>query len=129
MTAAATHSDPLALMQADRDQLTHLLRGLAARLDQLDRRLGDLAWRGRGSHIGASIGEMICERTALESERERLTDRLTVLAGQLNILDDQMSSGDCSGRPTSIRVGTCPYCGYPSLASGLCAFCRPQLAR
>lgn len=116
-------------MQADRDQLTHLLRGLAARLDQLDRRLADLAWRGRSSHITTSIGEMVCERTALESERERLTDRLAVLAGQLNTLDHQMSSGDCSERPTSARVGTCPYCGYPSLASGLCAFCRPQLAR
>lgn len=129
MTAAATFSDPLALMQADRDQLTHLLRGLAARLDQLDRRLTDLAWRGHSSHVGSAVGEMICERNALESERERLTDRLTVLAGQLNALDHQMSSGDCSGRATSTRVGTCPYCGYPSLASGLCAFCRPQLVR
>lgn len=116
-------------MQADRDQLTHLLRGLAARLDQLDRRLADLAWRGRSSHGGASISEMVCETNAVESERDRLTDRLTVLAGQLNTVDDQMSSGDCSGRTASMRVGTCPYCGYPSLASGPCAFCRPQLVR
>jgi hypothetical protein len=24
-------------------------------------------------------------------------------------------------------VGMCPYCGYPSLNSGLCAFCRPHI--
>jgi len=26
------------------------------------------------------------------------------------------------------RVGICPDCGYPSLESILCAFCRPRLA-
>jgi hypothetical protein len=26
-------------------------------------------------------------------------------------------------------VGTCPDCGYPSLSSVLCAFCRPHLVR
>ncbi len=26
------------------------------------------------------------------------------------------------------RVGVCPDCGYPSLESILCAFCRPRLA-
>jgi CRP-like cAMP-binding protein len=129
VTAAATHSDPLALMQADREQLTHLLRSIAARLDQLDRQLTDLAWRGRGPGIGAALGEMICARTALESERERLTDRLTVLAGQLNTLDSRISDGDYRDKTASTRVGTCPYCGYPSLGSGLCAFCRPHLAR
>ncbi len=30
---------------------------------------------------------------------------------------------------TVTRVGTCPHCGYPSLDSGLCAYCRPFLAR
>jgi hypothetical protein len=129
VTAAATHSDPLALMRADREQLTHLLRGIAARLDQLDRQLADLAWRGRGPHIGAALGEMICARTALESEQERLADRLTVLAGQLNTLDDRMSASDHPEMTVPTRVGTCPYCGYPSLGSGLCAFCRPHLAR
>lgn len=129
MTAAATYSDPLALMQADREQLTHLLRGISARLDQLDRQLSDLAWRGRGPQIGAALGEMICARTALDSERERLTDRLTVLAGQLNTLDSRISGGGHPDMMAPTRVGTCPYCGYPSLGSGLCAFCRPQLAR
>lgn len=28
-----------------------------------------------------------------------------------------------------VEVGTCPYCGYPSIGSGMCAFCRPQLVR
>ncbi|MCW1958805.1 MAG: hypothetical protein KIH64_009710 [Mycobacterium sp.] len=129
MTAAATYPEPLAPIHADREQLTHLLRGLAAKLDQLDRELTDLAWRGRSPRTGVAIGEMICERTALESERERLTDRLTMLAGQLSTLDSRLSGDDNPGRLTSTRVGTCPYCGYPSLGSGLCAFCRPHLAR
>ncbi len=25
-------------------------------------------------------------------------------------------------------LATCPACGYPTLGSGLCAYCRPQLA-
>ena len=129
MSAAATYRDPLALMRADREHLTHLLRSLAARLDQLDRDLTDLAWRGRGPHVGAALGEMICERTGLEVERERLTARLTALAGQLNTLDNRMCTSDAAERLTAARVGTCPYCGYPSLGSGLCAFCRPHLAR
>lgn len=129
MTTATTRPDPVKSVQADRDQLTHLLRGLAARLDQLDRRLADLAWRGRGPHLGAAIGEMLCERTALESERDRLTDRLTALAEQLNGLDSRLSGGEGPQPPLANRVGTCPYCGYPSLGSGLCAFCRPHLAR
>lgn len=129
VTAAATYPDPSELIQADREQLTHLLRGLAARLDQLDRRLADLAWRGRGPHIGMGISETLCERKSLESERQRLTDRLTVLAGQLSTLDDWIAEHGHPGPLTASRVGTCPYCGYPSLGSGLCAFCRPHLAR
>lgn len=129
MTAAATHPDSLSPMRADREQLTHLLRGLAARLDQLDRRLVDLAWRGRGPHLSVILGELVCERTALESERERLSDRLASLADQLNDLDSLLSRTDCTEVLPAGRVGTCPYCGYPSLGSGLCAFCRPHLAR
>ena len=129
MTTAATHSDPLTLMQADRDQLTLLLRGLAARLDELDRSLADLAWRGRGSQIGVALGEWLCERTALEAERERLGGRLALLANQLTTLDNRLSdTGSIEVTPPA-RVGICPYCGYPSLGSGLCAFCRPHLAR
>lgn len=129
MTTAATHSDPVTLMQADRDHLTLLLRGLAGRLDELDRRLADLAWRGRGAQIGAALGEWLCERTALEADRERLGDRLAVLATQLKALDSRLSDSDGFQSPPSARVGICPYCGYPSLGSGLCAFCRPHLAR
>lgn len=129
MTAAATYPDPLETMRADREQLTHLLRALAARLDQLDRQLGELAWRARGPHIGVVLGESLCERTSLESERERLSDRLAVLAGQLNALDSRLASTEGHEYPPAARVGTCPYCGYPSLGSGLCAFCRPHLAR
>lgn len=135
MTAAVTRpagpdprsGDPLALMQDHREQLTHVLRGLAARLDELDRRLTDLAWRKHRQHLSAAVGELLCERTALESERQRLNDRLGVLAKQLNTIDGQLSGGRSD--TAAPRVGTCPYCGYPSLGSGLCAFCRPQLAR
>lgn len=129
MTAAATYPDPLALLQADRDQLTHLLRGLAARLDQLDRQLTNLAWHGSSSQVGMAIGEMTCDRAHLESERDRLSDRLTLLAGELNALDGQLNATGNQQAKATGRVGTCPYCGYPSLGSGLCAFCRPHLAR
>lgn len=119
----------LEAVEADREHLTHLLRGLAARLDELDRRLSDLAWRGRGPRIGTLLGELLCERTALESERERLSERLGVLANRLNTLDSRLS-GTGNGQLLSMTMaGTCPYCGYPSLGSGLCAFCRPHLAR
>lgn len=116
------------VLEADREQLTHLLRGLAARLDELDRRLTDLAWRRRQLNASSAEGETFCERTALENERERLSDRLGVLAKRLNTLDARLSGADgCA--TSSARVGTCPYCGYPSLGSGLCAFCRPHLVR
>ena len=81
----------LEAMEADREQLTHLLRGLASRLDELDRRLADLAWRRLRPHAGAFFGETLCERTALESERERLTGRLGMLAQRLNTLDGELS--------------------------------------
>jgi hypothetical protein len=57
-----------------------------------------------------------------------LTDRLGVLAQRLNSLDNAMS-GVTSDQSRGALVGTCPYCGYPSLGSGLCAFCRPHLVR
>jgi hypothetical protein len=118
----------LEVMESDREHLTHLLRRLASRLDELDRRLADLAWRQHRPHTGAHFGETVCERTALESEWERLTDRLGVLAQRLNTLDSNLS-GVNSDHPPAAPVGTCPYCGYPSLGSGLCAFCRPHLVR
>lgn len=113
-------------MGADREQLTLLLRGLASRLDELDRRLADLAWRQQRARIGVGFDETLCERTALETERARLTDRLGTLAQRLNTLDSTMSAHPSVPWPASL-VGICPYCGYPSLGSGLCAFCRPQL--
>lgn len=116
----------LAVMEADREQLTLLLRGLASRLDELDRRLTDLTWRRQRPHAGGRLGETFCERTALEAERERLNGRLALLAQRLNLLDTRLSAVD--DQPASL-VGTCPYCGYPSLNSGLCAFCRPHLVR
>lgn len=105
----------------DREQLTHLLRSLAARLDNLDRRITDLGWRQRRPQVSHGLGETPCERTALETEHARLSDRLGVLATQLRTLDTGASHTERT------RVGTCPYCGYPSLGSGLCAFCRPPL--
>ena len=128
MTVAVTREDqpgdPLVLAQSEREQLTHLLRGLAARLDELDRQLADLAWRRSRPH--GSLGEMLCERTALEADRQRLTDRLGGLAQRLQVIDDRLTNGN---DPAAARVGMCPYCGYPTLGSGLCAFCRPHLAR
>ena len=118
----------LGVMEADREHLTHLLRGLASRLDELDRHLADLAWHRQRPRSGAQFGETVCERTALEVERERLTDRLGVLAQRLNTLDSKISVAANDQSPGAL-VGTCPYCGYPSLGSGLCAFCRPHLVR
>lgn len=123
------HSSIPAEVSGDREQLTHLLRSLAARLDHLDRRITDLAWNQRRLPTGSGYGlsEKPCERATLEAERARLNDRLGVLATQLRSLDTRASeTGHAAQRA---RVGTCPYCGYPSLGSGQCAFCRPQLAR
>jgi hypothetical protein len=113
-------------MQADRDRLTHLLRSLAAELDGIDRRLSDLTWqRLRGAAV--TKGETVCERTALEAQREQMTARLHVMAGQLNHLDVVLSDLRGHDQVPTARVGTCPHCGYPSLGSGLCAYCRPHL--
>jgi hypothetical protein len=130
----------------DREQLTHLLRSLAAQLDHLDRQLTDLAWRQRRWPAGPGVADTFRERTALEAERARLNGRLGVLAAQLTILDTGASDGDDINLPHADRpdadlppadrlhargphqrVGMCPYCGYPSLNSGLCAFCRPHI--
>ncbi len=124
MPASGEHPGAPGGLAGDREQLTHLLRSLAARLDHLDRRLSDLAWRQRRPLAGPALGDKVCERTALESERARLSDRLGVLAMQLRTLDNRVSD---AGHRAHARVGTCPYCGYPSLGSGLCAFCRPHL--
>ena len=116
-------------LAAEREQLTPLLRGLAARLDDLDRRLADLAWRRRRPAPGPILAEMLCERTTLETERDGLSARLGVLARQLNDLDRRLSGETGQQHRLPPKVGTCPECGYPSLGSGLCAFCRPHLVR
>ena len=116
----------LAGMLADRDRLTRLLRVLAAELDEIDRRLSDITWqRARGTAV--SGGETLRDHAAIEVQRDQLTARLHAMAGQLNHLDVVLS--DLRGRPQfpTARVGTCPHCGYPSLGSGLCAYCRPHL--
>lgn len=133
MTAAVTQpsgtdeaTEALALMRSHREQLTHLLRGLAGRLDELERRLADLAWHRRSTQ---SFDESHCERTALENECRRLTERLGLLAQQLKTFDNRLAHAYSGENLLIAKFGTCPYCGYPSLGSGLCAFCRPQLAR
>jgi hypothetical protein len=108
-----------------REQLTQLLRSLAGRLDEIDRRLADLAWVHQHRQGRTPGGENLCERTALESERQRLNDRLGALAVQLSSIDTRRPAH----HRDSMRVGTCPYCGYPSLDSGLCAYCSPHLTR
>ena len=113
----------------EREQLTQLLRRLAARLDELDRGLADLAWRHRRPAPGVRLAEILCQRTALEAEHHRLTARLGVLVRQLNDLDSRLSDGAEPQHRPAPKVGTCPECGYPSLGSGLCAFCRPHLVR
>lgn len=118
-------------MQADRDRLTHVLRGVAAELDGLDRELSAIEWqRGRATGPAISevpVGELHCAQTALEAKREQLTTRLHVMAGQLNQLDLVLSGLRGHEYSPTGRVGTCPQCGYPSLESGMCAYCRPHL--
>ena len=65
----------------------------------------------------------------MENERDRLTARLGVLARQLNDLDSRLADRTEGRQRPTPKVGTCPECGYPSLGSGVCAFCRPHLVR
>jgi len=116
----------LAGMQNDRDRLTHLLRGLATELDGLDHRLSEIIWQS-ARPTGATAGDTRRERAALEAQREQLTARLHEMAGQLNHLDLVLSDLKGHQQLPTARVGTCPQCGYPSLGSGLCAYCRPHL--
>lgn len=126
--SGATARNEISRMQSQREQLTSHLRTLATELDGLDRRLSDLDWRGHHQTPSAAGDEMSGERTAWETQRGHLTTHLRDLARQLNDLDVALASW--KGHPPihAPRVGTCPDCGYPSLDSGLCAFCRPRLA-
>lgn len=114
---------------SEREQLTRVLRGLAARLDELDRGLADLDWRHRRPASDYGLAEMLCERATMETERDRLTARLGVLARQLNDIDSRLSGGTGQPPRPAPKVGSCPECGYPTLGSGLCASCRPHLVR
>ena len=119
-------------MQAEyRDAFLTCARGVAAELDGLDRELSAIEWQ-RGRATGLAIkempaGELSCTQTALEAKREQLTTRLHVMAGQLKQLDLVLSGLRGHEHAPTARVGTCPQCGYPSLGSGMCAYCRPHL--
>ena len=108
----------------DRDQLTRLLRSLAAELDELDRRLSDLSWQQRS--LTPELAATGHERAALLARSKQLTSRLRGFARELNDLDSTLSNVTGYQHSPAGRVGTCPHCGYPSLDSGLCAYCRPQ---
>lgn len=110
------------MMQADRDKLTDLLRKLAAELDTLDRQLSDLAWQSRGRAGGPA--ETV-DDLARRSRRDQLNGRLRQLARELSQLDQTVAA--VKGYGEACAVGVCPQCGYPSLGSGLCAYCRPVL--
>jgi hypothetical protein len=114
----------LSRIQNEREQLTVTLRGLAADLDELDRQLSEWVWPRRP----LTVAEPPIDRAALEARRAQLNTRLRGLARQLNDLDRALSALKGYDEWTPDRVGVCPHCGYPSLGSGLCAFCRPFLA-
>ena len=113
-------------MQAEREELTANLRRLASQLDELDRQISELAWPLRARP--ATSGDAAAERAALESRRQQFNTRLRAMARQLNELDHALSDLKGYEEWTPDRVGICPHCGYPSLGSGLCAYCRPFLA-
>lgn len=119
-------SGALARMQAEREELTGNLRRLASHLDELDRQISELSWTPRPRQ--STPGDASPERAALEARREQLNTRLRGLARHLNDLDRALSALKGYEEWTPDRVGVCPHCGYPSLGSGLCAYCRPFLA-
>lgn len=87
-------------MRDERDQITLLLRGLAARLEELDRTLADLAWHSQHTlhrPTASATSEFLWKGTTLRMERERLSARLGVLARQLGDLDDRLATDPGSG--------------------------------
>lgn len=130
--------DPEARLRTEREQLTHLLRALAADVDELDRRLAritrppitgpSITSRLRAEAPQATRDGVDRELTMLAIQRDRLAGRLQGLAARLKDIDAALS-GASSDRWPSVHVGTCPDCGYPSLGSGLCATCRLYLVR
>ena len=125
--AVAPSSESGLRLRTEREQLTHLLRALAAELDELDRRLADITWRSRAHAARLPRNGVNREFTILTIQRDRLTGRLKGLASRLKDIDAVLSGSPVDRWP-SVHIGTCPDCGYPSLGSGLCATCRRYLA-
>jgi len=120
--------EPRTRLDTEREQLTLLLRAVAADLDDLDRQLADIAWRVTARHAHPITAGLERERVALMIQRDRLDGRLHGLASRLREIDAALAASPADLWPT-VHVGTCPDCGYPSLGSGLCACCRRHLDR
>lgn len=127
--AGTSDTDVVGRMRVEREQLTHMLRAVAAELDDLDRRLSDIVWRLKARLARGADRGVDREQAVLTIQRDRLTGRLQGLAARLKDIDDALSGAAAQSRWPSVHVGTCPDCGYPSLGSGLCASCRLYLAR
>lgn len=125
---SALGGDPLVKMRTERERLTHLLRALAAELDEIDRRISELAWPRRDRPVVEPVAGPAAHRSHLERQRHLLDTRLHMLAGQLSDLDWALSAYRDDEQWPQARVGTCPDCGYPSLESRLCATCRRYLS-
>lgn len=129
--AAIGTSDTAAVarMRTEREQLTHVLRAVAAELDDLDRRLSDIVWRFKAQFARGIDRRIDREQAVLAIQRDRLTGRLQGLVARLKDLDDALSDTAARNQLAAVHVGTCPDCGYPSLGSRLCASCRLFLVR
>jgi hypothetical protein len=78
--------------------------------------------------VGADMdATRIGELPRIQVQHEQLSATLRTLADVARGLDAGTASRQGHAPAHPPRVGTCPDCGYPSLDSGLCAFCRPGL--
>jgi hypothetical protein len=112
-------SGVLADLGAERESLTRELRQLAARLDELDR---------VSSYRGWQNAPLSAEAIGLDQfgQHSELTAGLHRLAARLQELDERIAETKQQGRA---RCGICPECGYPTIESSVCAFCRPGAHR
>lgn len=121
-----------ARIRADREQLTTVLRALAADLDALDRQLSDLEWdltrsnscRPQDGSAMVNGSALSAARAVLQARHLHLSAQLRDFVRQLSDLDDTLAALNGHEHWTPGRVGVCPHCGYPSLSSALCARCR-----